>query len=317
MGGMEPPLPEVSVVVPVLDGEDWIERSVRSALDQTCRSVEVLAADDGSTDRTPDILARLAAQDDRVRVLRSGRRLGPGGARNRALDAARGRWIAFLDADDRFHPDRLDRLLAAAREHGATLLADNQRVLEEDGGDLGLLWPWVTQPIRVDATEWAHRNAWDGPQAFGYGYAKPLVLRELVESPRLRMREELHLMEDYHFVLALLRRGHELLVLPEALYDYTLRSRSTTHATSEAALAPVLRAGEEVLREVPPGPLRSALERQQHSVEVRAVRFEVLKRLKARDAFGAARLLMRQPGALPYVATSLREVLQRRMHAPR
>jgi succinoglycan biosynthesis protein ExoO len=315
---MNPALPEVSVVMPVLDGEAWVERSVRSALEQTLRSIEVLVVDDGSTDRTPEILARLGAQDARLKVLHGGRRRGPGGARNLAFDAARGRWIAFLDADDRFHPERLERLLAAAREHGATLLADNPHALTEQGRDDGVLWPWVTAPTRVDATEWARRNAWDGRDAFGYGYAKPLVLRELIESPRLRMREELRMMEDYHFVLALLRRGHELLLLPDGLYDYTVRREgAATRATPEKHLAAVLSAGREVMEEVPPGPLRTALERQQHTVELRAVRFEVLQRLKAHDAFGAARLLVREPGALPFVATSLREVLQRRLHASR
>ena len=91
------------------------------------------------------------------------------------------------------------------------------------------------------------RNAWDGRDAWGYGYAKPVVLRELIENPRLRMRDELSVMEDYHFMLALLRRGHELLLVPEPGYDYTVRKGATTHSSPEAGLRAVLRAGEALI----------------------------------------------------------------------
>ena len=155
------------------------------------------------------------------------------------------------------------------------------------------------------------RNAWDGRDAWGYGYAKPVVLRELIENPRLRMRDELSVMEDYHFMLALLRRGHELLLVPEPGYDYTVRKGATTHSSPEAGLRAVLRAGEEVLREVEPGSLRQALLRQQYWVELRAVRFEALERLKAGDGLGAMRLLWRHPAAWRYVAISVGESLQR------
>ncbi|HYF44205.1 MAG TPA: glycosyltransferase family 2 protein [Ramlibacter sp.] len=315
MGGLSSPA--VSVVVPVFNGQAWIERSLRSALAQTSRSLEVIVTDDGCTDNTPAILATLASQERRVRLLRTSGRLGPAAARNLALDAARGTWIAFLDADDRFHPERLERLLAAAHDENAVLLADNQCVLTEDGRPDGLLWPWITQRRWVDALSWVEHNAWYGAARFGYGYAKVMVRRELLESPRLRMRPELQLMEDYHFVLALLRRGHELLLLPEPMYDYTLRAGSMTHATAETVLGAVLSVGEEVMHEVEPGPLQAALKRQQASVEWRAVRFQVLGRLKARDLPGAMRLLAHEPAALPYVLQSLGQALARRMHPRR
>jgi len=303
---------DVSVITPVYNGEAWIARSVRSALEQAGPSLEVVVVDDGSTDATPVLLAQLAAEDARVKLLHSGGQLGPAAARNLAMDAACGTWLAFLDADDRFRPGRLARMLAAADEEGADLLADNQQVLTEDGRPDTLLWPWITHPTRVDAVEWVLRNVWAGPARFGYGYAKVLCRREMVESPRLRMRPELRMMEDFHFVLALLRRGHELLLLPEPLYEYTVRPSSSTNATPEAHLAHVLAAGDDVLRQLPPGSLRSAMQRQQAWVRVRAVRHEVLGRLKKGQFVAAAGLLCRHPRAVRYVLRSLREWLSRR-----
>lgn len=309
--------PDVSIVIPVFNGAAWIERSVRSALEQQGVTLEVLVVDDGSNDGTNEILARLARGEPRLRLLRTSQRSGPGAARNVALDCARGDWIAFLDADDRFHPGRLRLLLeVAVREH-ADLVADNQRVVTEEGDFDGVLLPRLTAPTWVDALAWVEHNVWFGPDRFGYGYTQPLVRREAIEQPRLRMRPELRLLEDYHFVLALLRRGHRLLLWPEALYDYTQRASSSTHATAEQALRAVLRAGDEVIAEVGPGPLREALRRQQASVRWRATRAEVIRGLKARRWGESLRLLAREPAAVPYVLRTLREAVARRVRSRR
>jgi glycosyltransferase involved in cell wall biosynthesis len=309
---------QVSVIVPVFNGREWIARSVRSALDQTSVSLEVIVVDDASRDGTREILSGLAAADPRVRLIRSGVRLGPAGARNLAMDTARGEWIAFLDADDRYYPQRLAQLLAAAAEHGVDLLGDNQRFVTEDGSRSGLMWPELVRPQRFDAEGWVRSNVWSGPQEFGYGWAKVLVRRSLVESPRLRMQAQLRMMEDFHFVLALLMRGHALLLIPEPLYEYTVRRPSLAHGGShQDDIVRVLDAGRELLRRLPPGGLRSAMEAQQASVELRDVRQRVLRRLKACDMLGAARLLRQHPQATRLVADSLMQyakALPRRMH---
>lgn len=304
---------QVSVVLPVRDGRHWIDRAVRSALGQSMADLEVLVVDDGSTDGTPELVRQLARRDPRVRLLSNAAGPhGPGAARNVGLDAAQGRWIAFLDADDAMQPTRLATMLQAAVAHGAQLVADNQRLFTEDGRPRGLLWPDLHRPLPVDAVAWARENCWGGSRPLGYGYAKLLLRRALVEAPRLRFRPELRLMEDFHFVLALLRRGHELLLLPQPLYDYTLRRDSLSRAGScYDDLLVTLDVGRDVIDSLPPGSrLREAMEAQQASVQLRAVRHQVLRRLRALDMGGAAGLLRRHPGAGPLVlravATHLR-----------
>jgi glycosyltransferase involved in cell wall biosynthesis len=94
----------VSVVIPVYQGEGLILGAVRSALQQTHRALEVWVVDDGSTDRT---LERLASIDDpRLHVLQQNN-AGTAAARNNALRHARGQYIAFLDADDRWFPEKI------------------------------------------------------------------------------------------------------------------------------------------------------------------------------------------------------------------
>jgi len=102
----------VSCVIPVFNGEDWIEESLDSVFEQTRPPDEVIVVDDGSTDRTAEILKRY---DDRIKVVRQ-ENAGPGAARNRGVALATGVLIAFQDADDLWLPDKLERQLLRFEE---------------------------------------------------------------------------------------------------------------------------------------------------------------------------------------------------------
>lgn len=110
--------PRVSVVMPVYNGAAFLRPTIGSVQAQGWTDWELLAVDDGSTDGSAQILADLAAADPRIRPLSSGGNLGAGAARNLGMDQARGRFVAFLDADDQWHPDKLARQLAAMAAAG-------------------------------------------------------------------------------------------------------------------------------------------------------------------------------------------------------
>lgn len=101
--------PAVSVVLPVHNGMPYVEQSILSILSQTLADFELIVGDDGSDDSTGETLARLAAQDRRIRLLRRERKSGPAAATNWAVSHARAPLVAIAHADDMAHPDRLDR----------------------------------------------------------------------------------------------------------------------------------------------------------------------------------------------------------------
>jgi glycosyltransferase involved in cell wall biosynthesis len=105
-------MPDVSVVIPTHNRRRLLGQAVRSALGQTAVEVEVVVVDDGSTDGTAEAVAAL--RDDRIRLVRHRRPLGVALARNAGADAARGTWVALLDDDDLWAPDKLSRQVAAA-----------------------------------------------------------------------------------------------------------------------------------------------------------------------------------------------------------
>lgn len=130
------PSPNVSIIVAAYEAEDTIEQCVRSVLAQTVPDLEVIVVDDGSADGTRQVVADLAARedDDRLVLAPAAANVGPGEARNRGLGLARGTWVGFLDADDAFRPEFLDRMLTAAHaDPRADVVASAHRIVQADG----------------------------------------------------------------------------------------------------------------------------------------------------------------------------------------
>jgi glycosyltransferase involved in cell wall biosynthesis len=106
--------PLISVVIPVFNLEAYIGEAVDSVLNQTCQDFEIIMIDDGSTDRSPEIISRYQQENpERVRAIFL-EHSGAAAARNAGIDAARGQWVAFLDGDDVWQPTKLAEQLKSA-----------------------------------------------------------------------------------------------------------------------------------------------------------------------------------------------------------
>jgi len=113
-------LPLITIGIPVFNGAATIERSISSVQAQTWGGpLEILVVDDGSTDRTPTILEALRAADPQIKIIRHNKNLGRPAARNTILNNASGEFLAWLDADDEWHREKLEyqmEAFAAQRE---------------------------------------------------------------------------------------------------------------------------------------------------------------------------------------------------------
>ena len=126
-------MPLVSVIMPAFNAERFIHESIESALAQTLGDIEVLVTDDASTDRTPAIVAELARRDSRIRLLKAEQNSGPAAARNRAIEAACGRYISFLDSDDCWLAHKLERQIDAMRANEWAFSFSGYEVIGSDG----------------------------------------------------------------------------------------------------------------------------------------------------------------------------------------
>lgn len=125
--------PLVSVIMPAYNAEKYIEQAIRSVQKQTVRSWELIVVDDRSTDKTAEQIRRLAAEDMRIIPVYSETNHGAAESRNIALRQCRGEFVALLDADDVWHPQKLERELERARETDADLVYSSYAMIDEQG----------------------------------------------------------------------------------------------------------------------------------------------------------------------------------------
>ena len=225
-------MPIVSIIVPAFDAEPFIEATLASAVGQTLRDIEIIVVDDVSRDRTAEIVAAAAARDPRIRLIRQQRNGGPSAARNTGIAAARGLWIALLDADDRYEPDRLERMLACADRHGADLVSDNLLLVPEDRPDdtRAMIAAAILDGERPLAiTEFVRRNIADPefPDT-NYGFLKPLMRRAFLDAHAIRYDESVRFAEDFALYAHCLRAGARWWMMPQPLYRYLVRRNSLT-----------------------------------------------------------------------------------------
>ena len=133
----------ISIVMPVYNVEKYLRKCLDSLLSQTYSDFEIICVDDGSSDKSPEILEEYAKKDSRFVVLRQNH-LGAGEARNEGIRFAGGKYVQFLDSDDYFEPNMLEELYNAAEKYQADLTVCSARKVDKDGNVIensNPLWP--------------------------------------------------------------------------------------------------------------------------------------------------------------------------------
>ena len=133
--------PTVSVIMPAYNVQAYLEDAIRSVMNQTFQDWELVVVDDTSTDNTPNILQTLAKEEPRLVVERLAKNRGVGYCRNRALELAKSRFVAFLDSDDRWHPEKLSHQLAFMQNNAAGFSFTAYEVISATGEWLSLAPP--------------------------------------------------------------------------------------------------------------------------------------------------------------------------------
>ncbi|QFU10365.1 Putative glycosyltransferase EpsH [Rhodobacteraceae bacterium THAF1] len=294
VGGSDGGAPLVSIIMANYCGGPFLAAAVCSVFAQTHSRLELVVVDDASTDDSVAILSRLAATDERIRVILRDRNVGVASARNAALDASRGDWIAVVDSDDVLHPRRIELLLAAAGEAGTDMIADDLVPFgAADAGEETLLQSLgIDSNTTVNAADLVRSDI--GPQGIGsLGYLKPLIARSRIEG--LRYDTRLSVGEDFDFYLRLLLAGPPMHVLPLPLYLYRRHTASLSHRLSEDALAAIIASNDDLIAKADVREVSKAADRRGQELR-RALRYErLVSAIKARAWFVAAKVLMRHP----------------------
>jgi succinoglycan biosynthesis protein ExoO len=302
--------PLVSVIMANFEAGGRIVPALKSVLGQTVTDIELIVSDDASRDDSMALVRAMMADDPRIRLTAAEINRGPAHCRNRALDLARGEWIAIVDSDDIIHPERFERLLSVAARHDADIVADDLLLFHEDGSPPRLmLGADANASFFVSPKQWILAGL-DGSPSLGY--LKPMIRAERLNN--LRYDEALRIGEDYDFVLRLLLEDARMLVVPEPLYLYRRHSASISHRLSVRDMKAMVERQLAFVATRPPLPaeLTAALATRLAALRHGLSYEELVSSIKAgrpRHAFG---LLARHPGHLLRLWTSFREGRQHR-----
>jgi len=221
-------MPDVSFVMAAFNAAPYVKAAIESALHQTDVEVEVILVDDCSTDGTADVAAAMAAHEPRITLLRRERQAGASVARNAAIGAARGAWVAILDADDLIVPERSRHLLDLAAATSADIVADNfERFVGDDETPVSTMLDGRPGPYAffVDAASFFRGNTMFDSTA-RLGYIKPMFRTAFLESRKIRYVDDILIGEDYHICMVCLLEGARFVVTSDRSYKYRMRPGS-------------------------------------------------------------------------------------------
>lgn len=213
--------PVVSIIMPAYNCEQYIEKAIRSVMGQSFRDWELIVIDDGSKDSTRDIIGSLASEDGRIISIPNEKNIGVANTRNRGVEVSRGRYIAFLDSDDIWCPDKLKLQLERLGERGGDLCYCSYSIIDSE--DRKAKSDYIVPPS-LDFKDLLKENY--------IGCSTVLLSREMLGGQRFLV-DYYH--EDYVLWLELLQNGARAVGCTEPLVKWRLIQNSRSFDKRQSA----------------------------------------------------------------------------------
>ncbi len=203
----------ISVIIPAYNAEMTICRAIDSVLQQRGVYTEIIVIDDGSQDSTSSKIRYRYAHLPQVKILQSESNKGPAQARNMGIEHATRDWIAFLDADDWFAPERLSTLLSTALQYKLDIIADSYYLTRDlETIPHSVRFAGISRPSSLSCLP---------PETFirlGLGSVKPLFRKSLLDNTGIRFDPSTHQGEDTLFICTLLLHKSRFGLLNKPMY---------------------------------------------------------------------------------------------------
>ena len=203
----------VSIIMPSWNTADYIGQSIKSVIAQTYENWELIIVDDCSTDSTDDVVSQYI-KDTRIKYYKNDVNLGAALTRNRALELAQGEWIAFLDSDDLWKKDKLQRQIDFMIQHNYVFSYHDYEKIDEASDPLNI---YVTGPDVVNKR-----------RMYNYGYPGCLTFMYNAKALGRIQIKDIKKNNDYAILLQLCKKA-DCYLLKENLAEYRIRKKSISH----------------------------------------------------------------------------------------
>lgn len=209
--------PLVSVLIPVYNVEEYLERCLDSVLNQSLTRIEVICVNDGSTDKSLEILKKYQENDSRVIIVNK-ENGGLPSARNAGIERARGEYIGFVDSDDYVQPDMFEKLYNTAKKEKSDVVVCGANILPETPRASDWLYACLSPGYRK-------YDKFDANMLFHDMTVTPflwrtLIKKSLIDKYNLRLNETIMIGEDKAFQCKVYPLAESITVIPDKLYNY-------------------------------------------------------------------------------------------------
>lgn len=214
----------ISVIVPVYNVEGYIDKCIKSLINQTYHNIEIILVDDGSTDNSPGICDSWASNDSRIKVIH----IPNGGvshARNVGLDAAIGDYVGFVDSDDWVEPDMYEKMLKVIHEDDSDICGGGYVKDFENTQEIILKIGEPCYFSNIETMKWMfseHR-----PKLLFWEVCDKIFKKKLVTN--IRFKENITMCEDMLFTWNVLKNAKKISYRPLHKYHYMMRGDSACH----------------------------------------------------------------------------------------
>lgn len=214
---------KVSVIVPNYNCEKFIGETVNSVINQTYKNWELLIVDDCSTDGSVEVIKKLQAADGRIKLFINEKNSGAAASRNKALKEASGKWIAFLDSDDLWLPDKLEKQIAFMEENGYKFSYTAYEHIDENSNSLN---------VRVTGPKVLSKR-----KMFRYCYPGCLtVMYDSSDVGAVQIPDEIANGENDYAIWLKVCKAYKCYYLNEILSLYRVRNSSLSHKSKKTKL---------------------------------------------------------------------------------
>lgn len=224
----------ISVIVPIYNIKEYLERCIDSILAQTYQNIEVLMVDDGSTDGTSELVDEIALKDSRIRVFHK-ENGGSSSARNLAMREAKGQYFSFIDSDDYIEPDMMEKLYQAIQTSGMPIAQGAREEIDEQGNILpDICIPPEKETVYASKEFMRELLLHKGDCSFCTKLTKASLFHE-----NGFVFPEGKLNEDFHILVKMLPFIPGIVSIPKRMYHVFYKSGSNTRVVDKNAFSRV------------------------------------------------------------------------------
>jgi teichuronic acid biosynthesis glycosyltransferase TuaG len=213
---------KISIITPSYNSSRFISQTIESVLNQTYKNWEMIIVDDKSLDNSNTIVEEYIKKDNRIKLIKLNKNIGAAMARNKALEIAQGRYIAFLDSDDIWMPSKLEVQIKFMQENNYPISFTSYKIIDENGIDNNHIIRVVDS---LNLKQYLKNTI--------IGFSTSMIDRELVKEELKFLN--IRIRQDTNLWITIFKNGYKAYGLDEVLVKYRVHSNSISSNKVKAA----------------------------------------------------------------------------------